>query len=1407
VNIEKLLINNINRVRGKGPLFILLFLMFYLMMVIEPSHANNVIFKVKSEVSFTTSQDVGIVFQEKSLNQFFTEKYPYKIKKFIADPVQAPPPSFSNIFYMEISSVESVQPLLADLIKDASIVWAESNYSFPIHFVPNDSLYPYQWALHTLEMESAWDIQLGISDIIVGVIDTGIDYLHEDLQNQLWINHPEDLNGNGILDPGDINGTDDDLNGYIDDVIGWDFTHAPAFPDGGDYLDPDNDPMDDYPGGHGTPVGGLIAARTNNITGISGVAPGIKIMVLRAGTSGGYLEQDDVAEAILYAVQNGCKIINMSFGDIVFSHLLKEAVDYGTSQGVLFVASAGNSGTDILQYPAAYDNTISVGATDINNNIAGFSNYGSKIDLVAPGQNIKSTGTQNYYGQYSGTSFAAPLVCGILGLLWSQQPGASPQQITSQLLNACTDFGATGWDPYYGHGLLNGNRTLSIPASSIARINQPQTQSGVHASKVPIIGTAAGGQFSRYSLAFGVGINPLHFDNFKENSSQVVSDTLGFWNTESLQDTTYTLQLTVTNRDRSTTVMRIVLSLDRTPPMVRDFQMIPVIIEDYYGYLISLTVDDQSTATLHYRSKGSPVFNQKLLSNYISEYHYFVISQKMFSGEMEFYISLENIARLESNYDNNGEYFNLNLNISTALSPLFEEVDEISGSAYLFGKSHDFNGDAVNDVLGNMKLNFQNETLIRAINYTSQNFTIHSGTIPAFARDFFDIDNDGYKDLLAGYGSKSYIFEGNSLPDFSQAPRQFTIIDFWAARISNLNSDQYPEIIALHQNQWHIFRLDDPNSLSLSLLQVLENPTDGENRYGVPFAELADLNNNGKPDILIGDYDGDLILYENSGGSQFSPIASIRLEGEDATHRYATGDFDGDSKTEIAVATQKLADSNGEFSALGQYWVFNILKLDDNGNFKIIWQQNFHLVSQHQDTQAGITTSDYNADGRPDILFTPFPRAYFIQFWNNEYRVRWYNAGINSNAAPPLNANQFLLVKDSSLAVFEYQETPQKPAAPAQLWAESADSSHIQIGWTEVPGAQFYLILREDLITGSSDTVLTMNSFYRDTLVSSGHKYSFGIQTIDSSYTFPVSPLSQILGIIAENTPEVQIVQVSGRKQLLVEFDKPLSEQSYDVSRYYLIPDSIYPNTTVRGKGNHQILLGFMDNLNIGNHQILMHNLYNISNVPFYRDSIIIPFTVSGEIKKPYIKKISMISKKEIFIEFSQPMEKNSVEEVSNYLLTPDDRVIEAKLALGSQAGIALYLTGKNRMGSLGYDYYLEVIGVRDIWGNQISDDGTNRLLIQNTISNLDELIVFPNPFRASSSLPLLHFGNVPYGCEIIIYSANGERIKRIKNSQYNGGVTWDLTNERGEQVNNGIYLYVALYGDQKKLDKFMIIK
>ncbi|MFH0912150.1 MAG: S8 family serine peptidase [Patescibacteria group bacterium] len=311
----------------------------------------------------------------------------------------------------------------------------DSLWPIMIQKSPNDPRFSEQISLNQIQIPSAWDVTTGNSELIVAIIDTGVNPDHEELQSRVWINNDEIPN----------NGRDDDNNGYIDDYQGYNFmNNAP------DILDQN---------GHGTGVASIIAANTNNSKGMSGINWNCKLMVLKALNSAGGGEYSDVSKALRYAADNGARVINMSFGTYFDSTELKAAVDYALSKNVVIVAAAGNNNQNPLLYPAAYPTVIAVGAVDSSGQRASFSNYGNNLDMVAPGINIlmaNYVGT-NAYAFGSGTSFAAAHISGIASLIISRNPSLSPSQVENILKSTATGY-ANAAD--YGSGLVNAAAAL-----------------------------------------------------------------------------------------------------------------------------------------------------------------------------------------------------------------------------------------------------------------------------------------------------------------------------------------------------------------------------------------------------------------------------------------------------------------------------------------------------------------------------------------------------------------------------------------------------------------------------------------------------------------------------------------------------------------------------------------------------------------------------------------------------------------------------------------------------------------------------------------------------------------------------------------------------------------------------------
>lgn len=344
-----------------------------------------------------------------------------------------------------------VEAKIAAYKADPRVEYAEPDYIAQPAYEPNDPYYGdgTQWGPQKVFVPQAWDLCMGDSSVVVAVLDWGIDLQHPDLQ--AWTNSAEI--------PG--NGADDDGNDYIDDVYGWDFAND------------DNDPQqDDF--GHGSHVGGIAAAATDNNVGIAGVSFNSRIMAVKVGytdlESGKHVARySAIAYGIIYAADNGAKVINLSLGGYAFSSYLASAVNHAWDAGCVVVGAVGNNNLSDPFYPAAYDNVIGVSATDQNDAKASWSNYGSHVAVAAPGVSIYSTywNDGSTYAHMSGTSMSAPHVAGLAALLFAQDDTRTNATVRSLIESSADDLGDTGWDQYYGYGRINAYRAVGTTSAGI----------------------------------------------------------------------------------------------------------------------------------------------------------------------------------------------------------------------------------------------------------------------------------------------------------------------------------------------------------------------------------------------------------------------------------------------------------------------------------------------------------------------------------------------------------------------------------------------------------------------------------------------------------------------------------------------------------------------------------------------------------------------------------------------------------------------------------------------------------------------------------------------------------------------------------------------------------------------------
>lgn len=379
---------------------------------------------------------------------------------------------------------QDIQNTLAALNANPAVAYAEPNYIYTAFVVPNDPDLGRQYHLNQtsdidIDAPEAWDLQTG-NNVVVAVIDSGVDYNHPDLRNNIWSNAAETPN----------NGVDDDNNGFVDDIRGWDFANN------------DNNPMDDNR--HGTHVSGIIAAQGNNGTGGSGVAWRARIMPLKFLAADGSGSTANAIRAVQYATRMGAKVSNNSWGGPANSQALRDAITAANAAGMVFVAAAGNAASNndtTASFPANYPiaNIISVAATTSNDALASFSNFGARtVHVAAPGANIYSTVPNNSYALLSGTSMASPVVTGIVALLLSTNSSLSVDQMTKAITSTTDPVAALRGRVVTG-GRVNALRALQAVGGSTT----PPVTTPVPVSVTPATGSATVGNTIQFQATGG----------------------------------------------------------------------------------------------------------------------------------------------------------------------------------------------------------------------------------------------------------------------------------------------------------------------------------------------------------------------------------------------------------------------------------------------------------------------------------------------------------------------------------------------------------------------------------------------------------------------------------------------------------------------------------------------------------------------------------------------------------------------------------------------------------------------------------------------------------------------------------------------------------------------------------------
>ncbi|MCK4967216.1 S8 family serine peptidase, partial [bacterium] len=394
-------------------------------------------------------------------------------------------------------------------------------------------------------------------------------------------------------------------------------------------------------------------------------------------------------------------IINMSFGDFIYSKVLRDVIRYAYKNGCVVVTSSGNSGDDRLTYPALFDETISAGALTQEDSLSSFSTFGNTLDVTAPGSSVYSTKTGDDYGTVSGTSFAAPFVSGLAALLISHNPALTPELVRSILTGTADDLGADGYDYRYGAGRINAERALKTSLFLIAKI---ETESILPQSEgVYIKGTAAGRNMRSYSLFYGEGNNPVSWEAISSGvTNQIINGSLAYWDISGLQEGTYVLKLVVDDYTGRTVEDRVILTFKGTVPDIRNFSCSDIIDENSVALLVKFETAEPTRARVYYRFYGSQGRFRIMESEYAVKKHNLIITADKLYNNTEFFVEAESEQGVKSALDNGGLYYTYEKKLVSFADWEMRKKEYSMPSSFLLPVVTDFDKDGRKEIIANV---------------------------------------------------------------------------------------------------------------------------------------------------------------------------------------------------------------------------------------------------------------------------------------------------------------------------------------------------------------------------------------------------------------------------------------------------------------------------------------------------------------------------------------------------------------------------------------------------------------------------------------------------------------------------------------------------------------------------------
>ncbi len=1383
--------------------YICLFLIFAMPLLAE---SNSYIIKVKNKNSLPQIYAKSIL--DESLVQVA------KQRKDISLAANTALDNLKSYYVINKSDLSAVTASL-----DASQVTYEVFENVVFQIEQTDISTNGQWALEQINAKNAWKYATG-KGVVVGVVDTGLDYLHKDLKNSIWINTKEDLNGNGKFDAwssdeeqdgvfGDLNGIDDDGNGFADDVIGYDFVDQ-DFANIGDYRVPDPIPNDEN--NHGTKVSGIIAAQKQDEGGMQGLAFDAKLMALRAFDITGNAESDDIARAIVYAAMNGVDVLNFSFGQNTKSPLVEAAVDFASDMGVVISASSGNSGSFYNHYPSDYGKVICVGGTANNGKLYGASNYGSRLDICAPGSLVRTTNVNDSYTETSGTSLSAPHVTAALALLKEKNPHYTPYELKGVLIASAYDYKDDGWDIYTGAGFLDAEAALLEEAPSEIEITSPKYEDGIIKEDNPtytVKGTVVTPLFDSYSVYLGYGTLPVTWFLINENvQQQIKNGILAEFKPGLFIDSIYTVRLVVNLKNGKTLEQRKYLEMisKESKPQFSEIKVLDGYRADTRVKIVSFYTNRATIASLEVRRNAETIFKVKDTESE-TQYHLLVLDS-LPAGTYNYKITAEDRA---GNISTQTKIFE----VDNADMPKDKFVlkNYTTRMAYLSNVVADLSGNEKPNLIINDGESLADEKTI-ALEFDENNtfVPLDSIEVPWAVVGKGDSNGDGKQEIIAtNYGRTSIFQESNGKffenPLFTSNPSY----SMWAAGMFDFDNDNKDEVIMYNDTSYFVYEYENGKYKYKTTAVVPEQYLRVSLALGMA---VGDFDNDGKVEMAHSDSYGRLYVHEYQNGHfNFEFIDTTEIFPNTVYMKKC--DIDGDGVPELILGNHGSYPLYGRYDVGNSVWYYRIYKYDAaEATYKKIWTEHFtqrragQIPKVNAFYKNGLAVGELDNKSGEEFVISTFPNLYVFGWDNTQGKIvpKWYYptaytvSGViydfDKNGVNELGFSNF-----GRTQFFEYDTQYDGPDVPTgfEAWATSDTSAYLK--WNASTNADYYKIY-QIIRDGNSAKAVSVDAtdkteFSIDTLKPNS-LYEFIIQSVSLTMTDTESVLedSDIAEVYTHNMIEPDYGEFTDNL-LKVKYTGDLLLTGMNVFDFGLKSaedDTEYAIKQVLSNPDSTLLLTFVEDIPNGNYIFISGVFTDYYGSPSIYKEIEIERNISAEQEEMYLKSLKVLSKGVLGLEFSHKIDNNSAENIENYAISPEGGVFLVEMDQTDSTKVLIGLDPTKRLSAKGINYLLTVTNVIAADGTPITEGAGKSLGFVVTSEDPDEnAYVYPNPISIGER-PDIFFAELPARCTIDVFRLDGEFVISLEEDDGNGGAKWDGRDVNGSYITPGVYIYRINY-------------